>query len=575
MLTDILFPAESQLHLKEFDTEDSTVMLTVFSTQSYGCCPHCGYLSGRIHSHYQRQPADLPLAGYAVSLNITVRRFFCDNPDCESTTFGERMPNIVLPYAHRTHRLTDQQQQVAFALGGEAGARLLQGVGMAISPDTLLRLIRNTPETEVTTPRVLGVDDWAKRKGQSYGTILVDLETQRPIDLLPDRSVASFTAWLRAHPGIEVISRDRGTEYIKGATDGAPEAIQVADRWHLLTNLRDTLKRFLENKRACLKAAADSIKPSESDEVKKDTSSVIEHSSTVTNAIELPVEMTTPISAPETATDVSTKLTRIEQDKQARHSIRQERYDMVMERHEQGFSSRKIARQLSISSRTVRKYIQTDTCPMYPDGIVRLSKLDNFMDYIRKRLADGCRCVTQIWREICNQGFDGSRGLVSRFVAKERQLLSSSSSIGKTEDKAAKEVFPWSSSRASWLFVKPIEELTVDDQQALERMQEADTKVAEAYTLGRRFIAMVKEHESSGLKSWLDDVAKSGIEALKGFAKGIEQDLAAVINALSLPWSNGQTEGQVNRLKLIKRQMYGRANFDLLRKRVLANSMRC
>jgi transposase len=576
MLTDILFPAESQLRLKEFDIEDSTIMLTVFSTQSYGCCPHCGYISTRIHSYYQRQPADLPLVGYAVSLNINVRRFFCDNPDCESITFGERMPDIVSPYAHRTNRLAQQQQQLAFALGGEAGARLLAIIGMKVSSDTLIRLIRNAPETEITTPRVFGVDDWAKRKGQSYGTILVDLETQRPIDLLPDRSVVSFTSWLKAHPGVEVISRDRGTEYIKGATDGAPEAIQVADRWHLLTNLRDALKRLLDNKRACLKAAADWIKPSEPDEVKKDTSSVVEQPSSFINDIELSIEAITPVVAPGTATDVSTKLTRLEQDKHIRHLRRQERYDMVMELHKQGFSSRKIACQLSISPRTVRKYIKAEACPMYPDGIIRPSKLDNYMDYIRKRLADGCRCVTQIWREISNQGFDGSRGLVSRYVAKERKSLqTSSSSSNEIKDKTSKEVLQWSSSRASWLLVKPMEDLSVDDHQALERIQEADAKVAEAYTLGQRFVRMVKERQSSELKHWLDDVGKSGIEALKGFAKGIEQDLAAVTNALSLPWSNGQTEGQVNRLKLIKRQMYGRANFDLLRKRVLANTMRC
>jgi transposase len=137
---------------------------------------------------------------------------------------------MLASYARRTHRLQSQQLKVAFALGGEASARLLSITGMGTSPDTLLRMIRNADEPKFEIPRVLGVDDWAKRKGHSYGTILVDLESRQPVDLLLERSAASLAEWLKAHPGVEVISRDRGTEYIKGATQGAPNAIQVADR---------------------------------------------------------------------------------------------------------------------------------------------------------------------------------------------------------------------------------------------------------------------------------------------------------------------------------------------------------
>ncbi len=176
--------------------------------------------------------------------------------------------------------------------------------------------------------------------------------------------------------------------------------------------------------------------------------------------------------------------------------------------------------------------------------------------------------ATQIWREIRELGYEGARRTPGEWATKKRKLASSS-------DTGTKKVIPLSANSAAWLLVKPEDELTEDDRQTLERMKEVDEKVAEAYTLGQRFTGMVRERQSEALLPWLEDVGKSRISALVSFARGIKQDLAAVTNALSLPWSNGQTEGQVNRLKLIKRQMYGRANFDLLRKRVIANPLRC
>ena len=220
---------------------------------------------------------------------------------------------------------------------------------------------------------------------------------------------------------------------------------------------------------------------------------------------------------------------------------------------------------------------------MYPEGVKRRSKLNPYMDYVQQRWESGCHSAIQIWRELRQLGFDGSRGLVARWAANERTKLplsfaaTPSPDCESPGDKSApnRETVPWSTSRASWLLVKKEEELTDDDRAALERMKQTDNEVAEAYILGQRFAGMVRERQHESLLPWLEDVAKSGISALTGFANGIKQDLDAVTNALSLPWSNGQTEGQVNRLKLIKRQMYGRANFDLLRRRVLARQIRC
>jgi transposase len=223
---------------------------------------------------------------------------------------------------------------------------------------------------------------------------------------------------------------------------------------------------------------------------------------------------------------------------------------------------------MKLNWRTVSKYVMGDKCPMYPEHS-KPSKLDPYMDYIQKRWESGCHNATQIWREIRNLGFDGARRTVARWATKKRKSLLSSDSVA-----ASRKVVPWSSHRASWLLVSEEDELTEEDKQALERMKQADEKVAEAYDLGQRFTEMVRERQHEALLPWLEDATNSGIDALKQFAKGITQDLDAVTNALLLPWSNGQTEGQVNRLKLIKRKMYGRANFDLLRKRVIDNPLR-
>ena len=550
MLNDILFPPESQLRLDGIHIEETTVVIAVSSTSQRENCPYCQATSQRFHSRYRRCPADLPLMGWIVRLDMTVNRFFCDNDDCEHTTFAQRMSTIVKPYARRTNRLQQKQLSVAFTAGGEAGARLLGGLGMPVSPDTLLRLIRNAKEPEVETPRVLGIDDWAIRKGQTYGTILVDLEKRRPIDLLPDREATSVEQWLKSHPGVQIISRDRGTYYIKGATEGAPDAIQVADRWHLLKNIRETLQRLLEAKPDCLKAAAESAQNEQS--TPEEEAIDVEPSATETQEQQTHEQL--PMQ--------ERKLTRAEKVRLQRDARRRERYAIVKKLKQEGHSIREIASRTQISRRTVTKYVKADSCPQYPKGIKRKSKLEPYKDYITQRLKEGCYKATRIFSELRRKGFLGSYATVARLVRTEKMQMPG----GLIEPK---EVVPYSPRRGSWLLVKQKDEMTVEEKSSLERMIQADATVACAYTLGQRFGTMIRERDDEALLPWLKDVAESGIDTLKQFAKGIKQDINAVTNALRYEWSQGQVEGQVNRLKLIKRQMYGRANFDLLRKRVL------
>jgi len=249
-----LLPDPTCLHLQLLDASTTTIILVVTTTSEETECPLCHRRSSRIHSRYMRQIADLPWMGCAVRLQLHVRRFFCSNPACGRQIFTERLPNVVAPYARHTTRLTAVLTLIGFALGGEAGKRLASGMSLVTSPDSLLRLVRARPEEAVSTPRVLGVDDFSFCKRKTYGTILLDLERRIPIDLLPDREAATLEKWLKEHAGVEIISRDRGGPYAEGARKGAPEAQQVADRWHLLSNLSETMKGFFLNKKAQLDA---------------------------------------------------------------------------------------------------------------------------------------------------------------------------------------------------------------------------------------------------------------------------------------------------------------------------------
>ena len=263
LVAKFLLPDVDFLQLDGISVDEEHVVVAVTSVQGTACCPACGQPARREHSRYRRQPSDLPCVGRKLRLQINVRRFFCDNPDCERRTFAERLPGVVKAFARRTERLAELQRQIGLALGGEAGSRHAQQLSVPVSPDTLLRLVSRDQEPTAPTPRVLGIDDWAWRKRQRYGTILVDLERRCVVDILPDRSADTVAAWLQAHPGVEIISRDRGGIYADGARRGAPDAIQVADRFHLLLNLRETLERLMIRRHADLPMITRRDDPSE------------------------------------------------------------------------------------------------------------------------------------------------------------------------------------------------------------------------------------------------------------------------------------------------------------------------
>jgi transposase len=532
-----LLPPDAGLVVTSLAVTPGLIALAASTHAPMATCPHCGIPSDRVHSRYTRTAADLPWQGRRVVLRVTVRRFRCCTGGCDRVVFCERLPAILVPHARTTDRLTETHRAIGFALGGEAGARLAVRLVVPTSPDTLLRRVKSATAPSAPTPQVLGVDDFAFRRGQYYGTILVDLERRRVIDLLPDRESATLAGWLRSHPGVEVISRDRATAYAQAARDAAPNATQVADRWHLLANLRDALERLFQQ-RAGVVGAILADPP----------------------AAERPVADTAPPAA------------RRGQRTEARRADpqpRQQVFEQVRRLHAEGVSLRQIARTLRLHFSTVARYVSSDKCPDWNPGRRGPRGLDAHADFIRQRLRDGCRTAAAICRELQARGYRGAPSLVRAYVRElrvEMGLPAARPSRPLTPHPAA--LLP-SPRRLAGLVIRRPADRSVEEQRALDRLRAGDAIVGEGIELAEAFAAALRERRDDAWGDWLRRAEASRVGVLRSMARGLRQDEAAVRAAFTSPWSNGPVEGHVNRLKLVKRAGYGRAGFDLLRARLL------
>lgn len=515
--------------------------LELISTQAQAACSICSQPTQRIQSRYKRTLADLSWANMRVLLHLQVRRFICSTTSCPRTIFTERLPALAAPYARRTNRLHDQVLALANALGGEGGARACAKQGIRVSPDTLLSLLRHQTRSVAPTPQVLGVDDWSFRRGKPMGTILVDLERHVPIDLLSDSSEESFAAWLRAHPGIEIISRDRGGAYASGARAGAPYSIQVADRWHILKNLGDAVVKLMGRQGAALKQAAQTSPRCTS------------QGAVAVNSQPLPVSRH------------GRRQGEVAENPQRAWQLSM--YQQVRELSAQGTSVAAIARTLNLHRATVRKYRDME---QFVDQrlLFRRSAVEPYRAYLEQRWGEGCTEVKQLWQELLSQGYQGSYKSVWQFTHKW-QL---------PEQLAAPAPLPLPTApartprQAMWLLRRADETLDDEEQSYRNSMCQISPEIASTKRLVQAFEEMMRERQVEQLDDWLAQAQASGVGELRRFALGLSQDYAAVRAAFKYEWSQGQVEGQVNRLKQLKRQMYGRANFDLLRQRVLHRS---
>lgn len=562
-----LLPATGLLNLDSIIPAADVITLVASTVQTRVNCPSCGHSTERVHSRYTRTVADLPWQGIAVRLKLKTRRFFCGNHECERLVFTEPLPHVVDRYARRTIRSAEALCLIAYALGGEAGARLARDLGMTVSADTLLRTVQHLVPPLPQTPRVLGVDDWAYRKGHRYGTILVDLERRRPVDLLADREAGTLASWLKAHPGVEIISRDRASAYSEGARLGAPSAVQVADRWHLLKNLGDVVARLLLGHHQQLREVTQQMLGS---------SQML--ASSINTANTASGDTAGPQTLPEVSTEASTEAGRLvakqsastaEQARKKESAQRRERrlanYTQVHELHRQGLTIEAIARQVGVGGRTVQRYLTAQTFPERSPRRRSARPVDAFSVYLKERCAAGCHNAAQLFRELKAQGFGGSYMSVWESVHGLRAPTSGGQ--GRASPPA-----PSAYSVACWLQGHLSAKSSAQEYQRafVERLCQLAPDLEEVQTLAQQFIQIVRDHHCSELPLWLERAQQSQCAELRLFGVGLGQDLTAVTAALSSEWSNGQTEGQVNRLKTIKRQMYGRAGFGLLRARVLA-----
>ncbi len=537
-----LLPKVPGLQLENVAIDAMTVSLSVASTRPWASCPVCGQKRARVHSHYRRTVADLPWGGRSVRLSLLVRRFRCSAPECPRRIFAERLASVVEPYARKTTRLHEVLRLVGFVLGGEGGARLLWRLGMRASPSTLLRYVRGSPSVLHSQPNAVGIDDWAFRRGHRYGTILVDLERHEVIDLLEDREAGSVSAWLKRHPEIRVIARDRSGAYAEAAANGAPQAVQVADRWHLLKNATEVVQRFAERNHAVLGQAAQRV--------------------IQTQQIDASVS--------ESPHSISMLSSREERGSLQRRQKRYARYCEVMESHRQGVSERGIARALSINRATVRKFIGAGTFPERASHKSAGSILDPYVPYIHRRWAEGCDNAIQLWREIEALGYGGKVAMVRRYARRLRARLTGSTPEQRAAFLGNAMTFKApSAKRATWWLVRPTEDLDKGQRAFVEQLSHLCPQTDPVRELAGGFRKMVSERRAEELDAWLDAAESSEVAEFEGFAGALRRDYEAVAAALEYEWSSGQVEGQINRLKLIKRQMYGRASFDLLRQRVL------
>jgi transposase len=523
ILDQILLSNLGDLSLDSVRISAERIDLDVSNRAETVCCTNCGSLATRVHSFYVRTLAYLSCCEHTIFIHFLVRRFFCDGPSCSRITFAEQIPELSQKYARKTRRLSEKLYRLGLEVGGETGKRVSKIFDIPTSGDSLIRYYSEQPSP--ATPRVLGIDDWAWPKRHTYGTILVDLERRAVVDLLPDRKPETISQWLRNHPGIEIISRDRGKEYIEGIALALPEVEQVADRFHLLRNLLEALQRMLERYPGEIKTVSKQVHLA---------SLEIVDSSSEPCMVEEPIR-----------------------------TFQQIRFEEVKQFQSERLSQREISRRTGLSRRTISKYFQLDVPPSKKGKLGRISNSTTFYAHLVKRIESGCCNVVTLHQELEQMGFQGSYSSVLRAVHRL--------SIGNLKQSSLKYPSPprFSPKQAAWVLFQREDQLK-EPYISLRNALCADFPLAnKAKDLVQDFRKIVRDHDVDSFERWLIRLENCSIPEFVRLAASFRTDYAAVRASVISPWSNGQVEGQINRLKLIKRQMFGRAGFDLLRRRVL------
>ena len=501
MVSKKLWPPSGRVLVDEVSLASSCSWVVSGSLAANGTCPSCGMRSNRQHGWRRRRVEDFPAQGKAVWVELRVCRWRCLNSDCCRRTFSDQEAEVAPPYARRTFRQAQLLGHMAHAAGGTPAERILRRLGIQVSDDTILRQLLRSTETGARSARAIGIDDWSWRKSQTYGTVIIDLERRTVLEVLGDRDVATCTDWLKRHPEVEVISRDRCGLYAQAARQGAPQAAQVADRFHIVQNLRMAIEEqmYLHGRAAgrALLSDADNI-------------------STASHLL---------------------------RSRLAHRKSRKEIFATIHALRNQGPFCSEIQRRTGFLRRSVAKWLEFEAPPDRRRAALKLTFPWYFEEFLSQSWKAGTRTGSALFQMIKDRGYQGSLVPLQSLLAGWRRA-----------EKPA-------TSNHDSLSLRPVRD--PDTGHAIS------PAFATMRALAMRFNGILRGRRSDHLQAWIDDAIDTNLSPIMRFARTLHRDIGAVRNAIEMPWSNGQTEGQINRLKTLKRAMYGRAGPELLRARML------
>jgi transposase len=509
------------LVVERIESTGDEVRLFARRQDAFGTCPTCGGSSTRVHGRYSRCVRDVAASGRPVVIELLVRRFRCMNAGCPARTFAEQVPHVTRPYGRYTSGLERTLASIGLELAGRAGVRLAAATGVTVGRDTLLRRVRSLPEAPAEPVTILGVDDFAMRRGRRYGTVMVDLATHRVVDMISGRDGEGLAGWLRERPEVTVICRDRAGGYGEGARTGAPQAIQVADRFHLWQNLGQAVEKTLTG---------------------------------------LQAGFSTPSAAPAPPDITAPAIIKPLPEKKIVSRLRTQ-YAAVQELRQQGMNKTAIGRRLGLHPATVRKLADARSVDdVLAKTLQRAHLVDDYIGHLHQRWNDGERNATQLFREIAAQGYQGGELAVQRHL---RQFRHGRGTAPRTGPKppAVREV-------TTWIMADPVH-LNETSKASLTAICRRDADIRRLASHVTAFAKMMTLLQGEHLDTWIASVEVDTLPTLAAFARNMRRDIDAIRNGLTLTYSSGPVEGSINRLKMIKRQMFGRANLDLLRKRVI------
>ena len=543
----MLFPHLRGLRVSQVADTGDAVVIRASCRAARAACPLCGAVSARVHGGYGRVAADGAAGSRPVLIALSVRRFRCAEPSCARATFAEQAAGVSARYSRRSVPLLGMLAGFGLELAGRAAARLAGTLGIVVHSSTVLRLVMALPDPPLAAaPAVTGVDDFALRKGRVYGTVVADAESGQVVDLLPDREAATLRAWLEARPGAEVICRDRASAYADGAAAGAPCATQVADRWHLWHNLGEYVEKAVVAHLGCLKPAPGEPAAGDGD------------------APPGPLPDAALPPAPDGLRDVHGR-------DRALVSRTLDRHAAVHELLRSGRSRREAAEILGLSRDTVNRFArQADPAALLGKATGRETRLDPFKPWINRRWNEGLTSAAALHAEMAaTQGWAGGVQAVERYVRQYRAADGRTRKGKAPRPAPAAPPAPKTRQITRWLLTRP-DHLDPDDQDRLAAVRDSCPHLDTLAGHVRGFAKMMTRRQGLlALEDWLTRAEASDLPELRSFANGIRRDQQAVTAGLALPCSSGTVEGNASKIKMIKRQMFGRAGFPLLRKRVI------